>query len=245
MEQKAITFGSLFAGVGGFDLGFERAGMVCKWQVEIDDYASKVLAKHWPGVRRWYDVKTWPPKPLVKCRETYVEEWYRPRTQMEAYMAGKLKKLTPEQAEECVLMYQSGLSLSPIADYFNVSRQAMWDLLRRRIELRPQKRTGADNHFYRGGSTEDDHAQNMVEYAIRQGVLVRPSRCEQCGDSGAMKDGRTRIQAHHCDYNKPLEVKWLCQKCHHMWHQTNTAKRKEVVTELSEVQVDVICGGFP
>lgn len=55
-----LTFGSLFAGIGGFDLGFERAGMVCKWQVEIDDYANRVLAKHWPTVRRWPDVRTWP-----------------------------------------------------------------------------------------------------------------------------------------------------------------------------------------
>ena len=60
MPMDKLTFGSLFAGIGGFDLGFERAGMECKWQVEIDDYANKVLAKHWPKVRRWGDVRTWP-----------------------------------------------------------------------------------------------------------------------------------------------------------------------------------------
>ncbi len=53
----SLTFGSLFAGIGGFDLGFERAGMVCKWQVEIDDYANRVLAKHWPNVHRERDIR--------------------------------------------------------------------------------------------------------------------------------------------------------------------------------------------
>lgn len=54
------TLGSLFAGFGGLDLGFERAGFCCKWQVEINDYANRVLSKHWPNVRRWPDVRTWP-----------------------------------------------------------------------------------------------------------------------------------------------------------------------------------------
>jgi DNA (cytosine-5)-methyltransferase 1 len=57
-----LTFGSLFAGIGGFDLGFERAGMRCEWQVEIDPYCQRVLAKHWPNVRRWDDVRTFPPE---------------------------------------------------------------------------------------------------------------------------------------------------------------------------------------
>ena len=55
-----LMFGSLFAGIGGIDLGLERAGMRCVWQVEIDDYATKVLEKHWPDVRRWRDVSTFP-----------------------------------------------------------------------------------------------------------------------------------------------------------------------------------------
>lgn len=53
---RAITFGSLFAGIGGLDLGFERLGMECKWQVEIEPYAIKVLEKHWPNVHREKDI---------------------------------------------------------------------------------------------------------------------------------------------------------------------------------------------
>ena len=51
------TVGSLFAGIGGFDLGFERAGFQVIWQVELDDYCTAVLAQHWPTVRRYRDVR--------------------------------------------------------------------------------------------------------------------------------------------------------------------------------------------
>ena len=57
-----LTFGELFAGIGGFSLGLERAGMTCKWQVEIDPYATAVLKKHWPEVPKWDDVRTFPPQ---------------------------------------------------------------------------------------------------------------------------------------------------------------------------------------
>lgn len=57
----AMTFGSLFAGIGGFDVGFERAGLLCKWQVEINPFASKVLEKHWPEVKRHRDIRDFKP----------------------------------------------------------------------------------------------------------------------------------------------------------------------------------------
>jgi len=55
--MAVITVGSLFSGIGGLDLGLERAGMEVRWQVEIDDYCSRVLAKHWPNVKRHRDVR--------------------------------------------------------------------------------------------------------------------------------------------------------------------------------------------
>ena len=52
-----LTVGSLFSGIGGLDLGLERAGMKVIWQSEIDPYACKVLAKHWPKVPNHGNIK--------------------------------------------------------------------------------------------------------------------------------------------------------------------------------------------
>lgn len=52
------TIGSLFSGIGGIELGLERAGMgPVLWQAESDPYCQRVLEKHWPGVRRYADVR--------------------------------------------------------------------------------------------------------------------------------------------------------------------------------------------
>ena len=52
-----LTVGSLFSGIGGLDLGLERAGMQVIWQSEIDLFACKVLKKHWPEVPNHGDIK--------------------------------------------------------------------------------------------------------------------------------------------------------------------------------------------
>jgi hypothetical protein len=57
-------------------------------------------------------------------------------------------------------------------------------------------------------------AVNAVNNAIRDGRLTRQP-CEVCG---------AKAQAHHDDYSKPLDVRWLCATHHAEWHRNNTPK---------------------
>lgn len=225
--MTGTAIGSLFSGYSGLDLGVQAAlGGSVAWHVETDPAAAKVLTHHWPTVDNLGDI-------------TEIE-W-------ETMKQASNRKLTPDQVASSVEMYETGMSLAQIAEYFDVSRQAMWDLLRRRTTMRPQQRYGADNHFCRGGANSSDKAHNVAEKAIAAGRLTRPDRCERCGGSGQeFRDGRHPIQAHHCDYNKPLDVTWLCQPCHHEWHRVNTAKPVEGGgANGSLADIDVLTGGFP
>jgi ribosomal protein S27AE len=61
-------------------------------------------------------------------------------------------------------------------------------------------------------------AATRVRSAIRKGVLSRPACCEQCGTTGA-------IEAAHYDYTRPLDVRWLCRRCHRAWDQAEPKTR--------------------
>lgn len=58
-------------------------------------------------------------------------------------------------------------------------------------------------------------ASIMVNNAVRDGRLIKPSICEKCGSAP------DRLHGHHPDYSKPLSVNWLCQYCHVAWHREN------------------------
>ena len=83
-------------------------------------------------------------------------------------------------------------------------------------------------------SRDKERARAAVTNAIRAGKLAR-GKCEQ-DDSGVCKG---RIEGHHDDYSRPLDVRWLCLRHHRRFHEdhpvsggateTGTAKRSRTV----------------
>ena len=65
---------------------------------------------------------------------------------------------------------------------------------------------------FRKNNKEKYKAHTMVKNALRNGSIQKPEICSSCGASG-------RIEGHHHDYSKPLEIEWLCNSCHRDRHK--------------------------
>jgi len=66
-------------------------------------------------------------------------------------------------------------------------------------------------------------ARQAVRHAIARGDLVRPKICSNCGLEKF-------VEGHHADYSKPLEVVWLCKKCHYSLHSTTSSAQPSCAT---------------
>jgi hypothetical protein len=58
-------------------------------------------------------------------------------------------------------------------------------------------------------------AHLAAKRALANGRIEKKTACERCGTR------ESRLVGHHMDYNKPLELVWLCDGCHHHWHRVN------------------------
>jgi predicted DNA-binding protein YlxM (UPF0122 family) len=229
--QREINHIDLFSGIGGFALSAKWAGFETIQFVEKDLFCQKVLAKNFPDIPIHNDIKTF-------NIDTNVNHNYN--HSFEDEFMGRIKDDKYNNIKE---LYDSGLSIADCAEFFNVSRQTMHEALKRRKTVfRDNLKFKEDNHFYRGGKKATDRAHNLLEKALEKGIVTKKSKCEECSDTGCFADGRSKIQAHHDDYNKPLDVRWLCQKCHHKWHKNNIAIGE---TETHGKKITLLTGGFP
>lgn len=72
---------------------------------------------------------------------------------------------------------------------------------------------------YRIAHPERMRAQGIVNTRISRGKLTKPMACEVCGKVG-------RVEAHHADYSKPLDVMWVCKKCHYILDKKRREKER-------------------
>lgn len=61
---------------------------------------------------------------------------------------------------------------------------------------------------------EKKKAQHLVQTHVRRGKITKPTICSICNCESK------RIEGHHADYSKPLEVIWVCNQCHHNIHKS-------------------------
>lgn len=129
---------------------------------------------------------------------------------------GQFHKITQVQLDAAVRKYEAGDSIATCAERMGISRQSLWASFKRRgVRMRPQKQTGRRNHFWRHGEGKTRHpAHRAVQRAFRDGGMAKPNACERCGQETPAR----LLSGHHDDYDKPLDVVWLCGACHYRHH---------------------------
>ncbi|MDI6754729.1 MAG: hypothetical protein QME78_10100 [Thermodesulfobacteriota bacterium] len=86
--------------------------------------------------------------------------------------------------------------------------------------LNNRKKIKVRKSSYYGLHKKEIRAVAMLNYAISTGKLMRPGNCSICGVSGI-------IIGHHDDYDKPLEVRWVCRSCHNYIHERQYELKEE------------------
>lgn len=81
------------------------------------------------------------------------------------------------------------------------------------VALKSMRKQRQDKAKYR--------ARSMVGNALKSGVLAKPSTCSNC-------KSECNPHGHHDDYRKPLDVRWLCVRCHTDFHKTVREKQREL-----------------
>ena len=158
--------------------------------------------------------------PECRCQKTSEPSMPNGVEQMELKYQ-PLRKLTEEQVEEAIRMYQSGLSLAKCAEPFGVSRQSMHDLLKRRIELRDriealprltdEERSKVQEKRNRASRRYRSKAARITAAQIKA-VKDRDKACVKCGAEGVDIDHITPVSAGGQTEMGNLQL--LCKPCH-------------------------------
>ena len=72
----------------------------------------------------------------------------------------------------------------------------------------------AESEAWSAHMMKGHYARQALQAAVAKRTLIRPAVCSVCGRN----DYPRGVDGHHPDYDKPLEVVWLCRRCHRQAH---------------------------
>jgi hypothetical protein len=149
------------------------------------------------------------------CRECNVEQTLSEFYKHEAMGDGHLNK-----CKSCVKERVNKHREENIEKVREYDRQR--SMLPHRVQTRKEYMQTEQGKESKKKSLEKYHKRHPMTYAahvitcnaIRDKKLKRPTKCSVC-------NAKKMIEAHHDDYTKPLDVRWLCNACHRAWHKSN------------------------
>jgi hypothetical protein len=109
------------------------------------------------------------------------------------------------------LQYEDSFGLHALVTAFGhcaADERGSFDDVADAVEAKDRARKSSEDEFKR----RQQAAHSAVAAAVVSGALVRSSHCERCP---TVADNTV---AHHHDYDKPLDVEWLCRPCHGKHH---------------------------
>lgn len=137
-------------------------------------------------------------KVCFKChRELPITEFYRHIFMADGHL-GKCKECTRRDVTE----HRNA----------NIEKVRLYDRERSRRPGRKAQYKRKDYMKRKSVGPDYDRAHNAIARAVSSGLITRPATCSRCPSTD-------RIQAHHDDHSKPLEVMWLCPMCHANRHK--------------------------
>jgi hypothetical protein len=126
------------------------------------------------------------------------------------------------KCKECVIAYQKNRAANPELKAAREKYEKGRAMLPHRVASRKRYQQSPEGKVALRRAHEKQKelfpkkraARIKVGNAVRDGKLHKPDKCQECNSEG-------RIHGHHDDYDKPLDVRWLCTTCHRQWHIAN------------------------
>lgn len=173
----------------------------CEKEKELEEFVKSPSCK---DGRRGVCKECWKVKGQNYYKENKEEKWIGKRDQ---YRDQK-KQWDKKYKEKNRVLLNAKQKLN----YYNRNEEEHQKALERKRKYDKTDKAKIWNLEYKNRQKKRYLATSTLNNAVRDGKLIRPEVCSICQSKGS-------IEGHHADYDKPLEVVWVCKKCHTMIHK--------------------------